>query len=272
MTTAVWALLAWEFAAMPSEETVRAYPALSYTFSGGEYRDEAFRYRLLSPENMEAGKVYPLVLFLHGAGERGDDNVGQLAYLPEWMAEAENRKKYPCFVLAPQCRAKRFWVNVNWGDEKSTPWGEPSEQMQVVEGILEHVLKTHPVDRQRVYLTGLSMGGYGSWDLAIRRPELFAAVAPICGGGDETQVGRIVKLPIWAWHGDADAAVPVERTRRMIQALEAAGGTPKYTELKGVGHDSWTPAYTDPQGLLPWMFAQRRAAAASDPSVEKGQR
>ena len=88
------------------------------------------------------------------------------------------------------------------------------------------------------------MGGYGSWDLAERMPERFAALVPICGGGDEAQADRLVGLPIWAWHGDADQAVPVERSRRMIAAIEKAGGKPKYTELPGVGHDSWTPAYT----------------------------
>jgi predicted peptidase len=102
------------------------------------------------------------------------------------------------------------------------------------------------------------MGGYGSWDLAARRPELFAAVVPICGGGDEHAAERLLKTPIWAVHGDADTAVPVERSRRMIEAIKAAGGQPKYSELPGVGHNSWTPAYSDPEGVLPWMFEQVR--------------
>ncbi len=105
------------------------------------------------------------------------------------------------------------------------------------------------------------MGGYGSWDLAERMPERFAALAPVCGGGDETKADRLAALPIWAWHGDADTAVPVERSRRMVAAIERAGGKPKYTELPGVGHDSWTPAYHGPDNLLAWLFAQSKPAS-----------
>ena len=103
------------------------------------------------------------------------------------------------------------------------------------------------------------MGGFGSWDLGTRFASYWAAVAPICGGGDELYADRLEHVPVWAWHGAADDVVPVERSRRMIDAIRRAGGQPKYTELTGVGHDSWTPAYTDPQGLLPWIFSQRKA-------------
>jgi len=125
---------------------------------------------------------------------------------------------------------------------------------------VEETTQAQPVDLDRIYVTGLSMGGYGSWDLAIRTPEKFAAVVPICGGGDESQAARLLGVPIWAWHGDADPAVPVERSRRMIAAIRQAGGNPKYTELAGVGHDSWNPAYRDPHGPIPWLFEQSLAA------------
>jgi predicted peptidase len=138
---------------------------------------------------------------------------------------------------------------------------EPAPNMQVAINILLNVLDNHPVDRKRVYLTGLSMGGYGSWDLAARHPEWFAAVVPICGGGDSASVARLVKLPVWAIHGDADPVVPVSRTRQMIEALREAGGKPHYSELPDVGHNSWTPGYDDPQGALPWMFQQVNAQA-----------
>jgi predicted peptidase len=108
-----------------------------------------------------------------------------------------------------------------------------------------------------VYLTGISMGGYGSWDLAARMPEWFAAVIPICGGGDETTAPKLKGLPIWCFHGAADKAVPVERSRTMVEAVKAAGGTVQYTEYEGVGHDSWSPAYRDP-ATLDWLFRQRR--------------
>ena len=215
-----------------------------------------FRYRLLRPPTVAAHARYPLVLFLHGAGERGRDNEKQLKYLPTWMAEPAMRAKHPCFLLAPQCRDDERWVDVSWADTKSTRQGPPTTDMIAVIAALEEVLRTEPVDPGRVYLTGLSMGGFGTWDLAARRPERFAAILPICGGGDEQTAARIAKLPIWCAHGDADEAVPVERSRNMIAALRAAGGSPHYVEMPGVGHDSWTPTYRDP-AALDWLFAQR---------------
>ena len=255
MNVLMWSLAVLPLGAVP-EETVNRFEAQSVQFTGGEYENETFNYRLLKPENIEEGKKYPVVLFLHGAGERGDNNTAQLQYLPEWISEPENRKKYPCFLIAPQCRTNKKWANVNWGEKDSSPQPDMSEQMQVALKILKTVTEKYPVDTQRVYLTGLSMGGYGSWDLACRQPEMFAAVAPVCGGGDERQAAKLVGVPVWAWHGDADPAVPVERSRKMIEAIKKAGGMPKYTELPKVGHNSWVQAYHGPENLLPWMFEQ----------------
>ncbi len=203
------------------------------------------------------------MLFLHGAGERGNDNKKQLEYLPTWLASDENRRSYPCFLLAPQCPDEMKWSNVAWGDHESKPLADISRPMQAVVGILDNVIERYPIDRSRIYLTGLSMGGYGSWELAERMPQRFAALAPICGGGDEAKADRLIDLPIWAWHGDADQAVPVERSRRMIAAIKQAGGKPKYSELAGIGHDSWTSAYNGPDNLLPWLFAQVESRAAA---------
>ncbi len=267
MTNFAIVIAAWGIAAMPPDEVVAQYEDQGYAYSGGEYKDETFRYRLLKPENIEPGKQYPVVLFLHGAGERGDDNKMQLLYLPAQMCEPEWRRKYPCFLIAPQCRKDKKWVEVDWSAKESKQPPEPGDQMKVALGILDEVLKNYPADPGRVYLTGLSMGGYGSWDAAARYPDRFAAVAPICGGGDEATAERLATLPLWAFHGDQDAAVPVERSRRMIAAIEKAGGHPKYTEFAGVGHNSWTPAYSDPKGLLPWMFQQRLT-----PNVDRGKK
>ena len=129
--------------------------------------------------------------------------------------------------------------------------------MQAVLAAVDDVLANFPVDPRRLYLTGLSMGGYGSWDLGTRAAEWWAAVVPICGGGDELYADRLARVPVWAWHGDADVVVPVSRSRTMIEAIRRAGGSPRYTELADVGHDSWTPAYTS-RVVLDWMFAQRR--------------
>ena len=131
--------------------------------------------------------------------------------------------------------------------------------MQAVINLLDEVVADFPVDTSRLYLTGLSMGGYGTWDLGTRLADRWAAVAPICGGGDELYADRLVGVPVWAWHGDADDVVPVRKSRVMIEAIRRAGGDPKYTELPGVGHDSWTAAYTAADGVVPWMFEQRKA-------------
>ncbi len=216
-----------------------------------------FRSRLLAPATVSAGERSPLVLFLHGAGERGRDNEKQLKYLPTWMAEPDLRRRHPCYLLAPQCREDERWVDVSWADKKSTPQGPPTTDLLAAIAALNDVVAREPIDPARIYLTGLSMGGFGAWDLASRQPERFAAVLPICGGGDEATAPRLASLPIWCFHGDADTAVPVERSRSMIAAIRAAGGSPKYAELAGVGHDSWTPAYRDP-AVLDWLFVQRK--------------
>ncbi|MBT6154197.1 MAG: hypothetical protein HOL01_11515 [Planctomycetaceae bacterium] len=248
----------------PAKESLAdIYVPLSIKYSGGDYKNETFNYRLMRPRNAQAGKRYPLIVFLHGAGERGTENERQLFYLPEQMAKPEFRKKFPCYLLAPQCRSGKQWVNVPWVDKKSTPMAKSaSHQLQAVIAMVEQTLKNESIDPDRVYLTGLSMGGYGSWELAARHPNWFAAVAPICGGGDELQATRLAKLPLWAFHGDADGVVPVGRSRRMISALKKSGGKPKYTELPGVGHNAWTPAYQQEEGVVAWMFQQTRKKTA----------
>ena len=225
MYSALLVILALETAAVektPADSA--AYQARTYTHATADGKTQAAAYRLLSPEHVEAGKKYPLVVFLHGAGERGSDNLAQLKYFPEWMAAAEMRAKYPCFLLAPQCPANEKWVDSPWDKKHSQPMPkEPSESMKQVIGMMEQLLKSEPIDTHRVYLTGLSMGGYGSWDLAERMPERFAAVAPLCGGGDDTKVDRLVGIPIWAFHGDADPAVPVEALTRNVRGPQESG-------------------------------------------------
>jgi predicted peptidase len=231
-------------------------------FTGGKYEKEKFTYLILPPLKIEEGQKYPLLFFMHGAGERGNDVEKLLPHLPTQMSKEEWIGKYPCFMVIPQCRDGERWVEQNWNDKESAPIVEkPSDQMQMAMAVLDQSLKTLPIDRSRIYLTGLSMGGFGSWELAMRRPELFAAVAPVCGGGDETQAARLKNIPIWAAHGDADTVVWPVRSRSMVEAIKAVGGNVKYTEYPGVGHNSWTPFYSDPAGVLAWMFQQRKQPA-----------
>jgi len=218
---------------------------------------KALPYRLLRPETIEAGKTYPLVIFLHGAGERGTDNKKQMIHGVPEFAKAANRKAYPCFLIAPQCPSQARWVEVDWSAKSHVTPEKPSEPMRLLFELVDALMKELPIDAQRVYITGLSMGGYGTWDAACRRPDLFAAAAPVCGGGDDLQAAKIAKLAVWAFHGDKDTVVLPLRSRNMIEAVKKAGGEPKYTEYKGVGHNAWGPAYKDPE-LLKWMFDCRK--------------
>lgn len=214
-------------------------------------------YRLLYPLEPKEGQKYPLVLFLHGAGERGTDNDKQLVHGVPSFASPENRKKHPCFLVAPQCPEGARWVEVDWSADSHRQPKEPSEPLRLTLEMIDNLTKVLPIDTQRIYVTGLSMGGYGVWDLLARRPDLFAAGVPVCGGGDEEQAARIAPLPVWAFHGAKDGAVKVARSRNMIAALKKAGGEPKYTEYPNEGHASWVPAYRDPE-MFTWLFAQKR--------------
>ncbi|MDA0811892.1 MAG: GDSL-type esterase/lipase family protein [Verrucomicrobia bacterium] len=239
----------------------------SLIYTGGAYSEEPFRYLLLKPDAIEEGKQYPLVLFLHGAGERGDDNRIQTAHFPTLFKEEGFRKRFPCFLIAPQCRTDQRWTQTSWEDTSPPSSKVPTTaQMDVAIQALLTTLDGNPIDRSRIYLTGLSMGGYGSWDLAVRKSDWFAAVAPICGGGDADLAHRLTTTPVWAYHGDVDWVVPVRRSRDMIAAIRQSGGIPRYTEVPGRGHDSWVPAYSDNSNhLLTWMFQQRLASIDQRP-------
>ena len=245
-------------------DATTVYEDKSVTFTGGEYTNEEIHYRLMKPAAVDKDQKYPLVVFLHGAGERGNDNVAQLQYFPTQLAQQRWRDRFPCYVLAPQCREDRKWVEVDWSSSGDPEMPETAgEQMQSVMLMIERTLKDEQIDADRVYLTGLSMGGFGSFDLGARHPEWFAAVAPICGAADPSKMAALKSTPIWIVHGDQDEAVPVNRSRSAVKALRDAGGYPIYTELPGVGHDSWTPSYADNDGVVPWMFRQRRIDAAN---------
>ena len=213
-------------------------------------------YRLLQPANIEAGKKYPLVIFLHGAGERGTDNAAQLKNGAPAFAKPEAREKFPCFVFAPQCPKDKKWVEMEWGGASGTAPADPGPMEALVLAAVDSLVHDFGIDPDRIYVTGLSMGGYGTWDLITRHPEKFAAAIPVCGGGDKEKAAAAKAVPVWAFHGLADAVVLPVRTQDMVAGLRAAGGTAALTEYPGVAHDSWTYAYAEPN-LLPWLFAQR---------------
>ena len=241
---------------LSAQEGTALFEERSVVYTGGEYENETFNYRLLKPETVEEGKKYPLVLFLHGAGERGDDNSSQLKHFPEHFEDPEYRKKFPCFLIAPQCRKDRRWNNFYWDGSVEPPVDSLSDQMKAALLTFDKTLEEFPIDRSRLYLTGLSMGGYGSLELSMNRPDWFAGMAPICGAGDVTTAHRVASIPTWIYHGDADFEVPVHHGQQFVNALHQAGGLPRYTEIPGHGHDSWVPAYKK-DGVLNWLFRQK---------------
>jgi predicted peptidase len=214
-------------------------------------------YRLLKPVNHDPEKAYPLVLFLHGAGERGTDNTIQLVHGMADFSSDLNRLRYPCFVMAPQCPAEQKWVEIDWTLDSHEMPAEPSSALKLTLAAMDQLATEFKIDAKRLYVTGLSMGGYGTWDLVQRFPDKFAAAVPVCGGGDEQHAAKLAKLPLWAFHGVHDKAVKPERSRRMIATIQQAGGKPGYTEYPDVGHDSWNRAYSDPH-MLSWLFKQKR--------------
>jgi predicted peptidase len=211
-------------------------------------------YRLFEPTSAAPGQKLPLVLFLHGMGDRGTDNVKQTGWI-SGLVNATRGGQYASYVLAPQIDTSGWFQSFS---------DKPTESMSLTIQALKHVIKTQNVDTSRVYVTGLSMGGMGTWDILEREPELFAAAVPMSGGGDARHAGEIKDTPIWAFHGSADEIVPVDASRQMVQALRDAGGSPRYTEIAGGGHAIWDGVYQDAGNTLyPWLFAQRRDGATA---------
>jgi dienelactone hydrolase len=248
-------------AAAPAEAPVADLSAIPSSIGSVAVRrgDALIRlpYRLVEPASIAEGASYPLVVFLHGAGERGDDGVSALRHFADRMATPGMRTRYPCFILAVQCPKEQRWVDADWSAATPPSFADrPSAPMDAVTAAIRTTVRSKPVDLSRIYLTGISMGGYGTWDLAARHPNWFAAAVPVCGGGDPATASRLVGLPLRAVHGLQDGVVPPERTRTMVTAIRAAGGTAELIE-PDCGHDAWTVAYT-PDGTLDWMFAQRR--------------
>ncbi|MCE2936131.1 MAG: dienelactone hydrolase family protein [Cyclobacteriaceae bacterium] len=235
-------------------------------FEKREYRkgSSVLPYRILFPQNYDSQKKYPLVVMLHGAGERGSDNEKQLIHGAKLFLSTEARMAYPAIVIFPQCPEDSYWSAVSV-DRSKQPYGldfsyeSPiTEPLRLVVDLIRYLQRTEQVDRQRIYVTGLSMGGMGTFELAYRFPKLVAAALPICGGGDVLKYdARVKKIPFWVFHGDADAVVGVEESRAMVERLRSIGVSVKYTEYPGVNHNSWDNAFAEPD-FLKWVFEKRR--------------
>jgi len=229
----------------------------AHTFTGSD--GHAMPYRLFRPAKLDPARKYPLVLYLHGAGGLGADNQkqytgGNLFGSHVWALE-ENQARHPAFILAPQ-------TDQGWGYRGALRSGEPEPDAmapgaKLAFELLDKILADLPIDRTRIYVTGQSMGGAGSWHMAMQKPDRFAAAVPVCGGGNTAKAGALRSLPIWNFHGTADPTVPVKFSRAMIEAVRAAGGKPLHTEYEDVRHNSWEWAYTEP-ALPGWLFAQHK--------------
>jgi predicted peptidase len=215
------------------------FEARTYVSNSGEI----LRYRLMKPINYDPQKKYPLVVCLHHGGSHGTDNIIQIdgSGAAQLLSEPVNRNKYPAFIFVPQCPVMHSWASI---------------ELSAFETI--HSLEMEfAVDSNRIYVTGISGGGFGSWDFICARPKMFAAAIPVCGVGNPSLVQNIINIPIWDFQGEQDRFVHVRLSREMIAAVRKAGGHPRYTEYPGEGHNIWDKVSQTP-GLLDWLFAQKR--------------
>jgi len=218
-------------------------PVDGVTFSQKVTSTVTTNYLLSLPEGYDAdpNKKWPIVFFLHGAGERGTDLEKNRVHGP--FKEFAKGRKVPAIVVAPQCPDGDWWSS--------------ERMLAALSGLLNDVEKRYRVDRNREYLTGISMGGYGTWALGEMFPNRFAALAPICGNGDVSKVAVLKSVPIWTTHGDHDPAVPVQGTRDLVAALRAAGSTVRYDEIPGGQHDVWSAVYANDE-FWTWLLAQKK--------------
>lgn len=221
-------------------------------------QNKNFLYRTSAPNKMVKGKKYPLLVFFHGAGGRGQDNQGQLTDAGAIVAFEQQgvRSKRKSHIFAGQVPKGERWVDVHWsllGHRMPKISNSMKMAFEQIDSYVQN--QKNQVDPNRIYAMGLSMGGYGTWDAIQRRPDFFAAAVPICGGGDKSLGGKISKIPIWAWHGDKDTVIKPSRSRDMIQAVKEAGGSAKYSEIKGRGHNSWVDVWNSAE-LWDWLYSQ----------------
>jgi len=208
-------------------------------FSATITKQVGTHYLVVTPTDFTPQEKYPLLIFLHGRGEQGEDLDRVKIHGPfEKIQELE----LPFIIAAPQSPLDQWW------------------DVDTLSAWTDELLKTMPVDRNRIYLTGLSMGGFGTWDLAVHRPDLFAAIVPICGRGQPSQAARLRNLPVWAFHGEKDTVVPLRETLEMVNALYEVGNNARLTVYPDTGHNSWTETYNNPQ-VYEWLLGHEKSTS-----------
>jgi predicted peptidase len=221
-------------------------------------KQDTLNYRFLFPD-YNTKRQLPLVIFLHGSGERGNDNEAQLKWGVQSFASREQMKLHPAFVVAPQCPEGESWSNFLIDETKGTITlqDQAANAMELLIQLVHQLIQDFPVDTNRIYITGLSMGGFGTFDAMARYPDLFAAAVPVCGGGDPATAPIIKDIPTWIFHGAEDTSVDPQYSVNMLQALIDAGAHPGFTYYPEVGHFSWIAAYEDAL-MLEWLFRQQK--------------
>ena len=220
-------------------------------------------YKISFPDNYDESKQYPLLVFLHGAGERGSDNEKQLTHGKDFILEY-TKKKYPAIAIIPQCPANNYWANVRShtiAGKRTFTFGlndDPTMPMQTLIRLIEDWLSSGKIDQKRVYVGGLSMGGMGTLELLWRMPDTFSAAFPICGGGSADKAGTFAQnTSVWLFHGDNDGIVPPSKSRKIYDILKELGCDVKYTEYENIGHNAWDYVYKEAD-LFPWLFSHQK--------------
>lgn len=226
-----------------------------------EKEEEILPYQILYPADFSEDEEYPLILFLHGAGERGSDNQRQLIHGGDLFKEKVLSGDYPAIVVFPQCPTDEYWALIEQGSRETgfsfPAEGEPTPPMSLVMELLDDMLAKPYVKKDQVYVGGLSMGGMGTLELLSRRPTTFAAAIAICGGGNPDNVaGYAPNTSVWFFHGGKDDIVPVEHSLRMVRALQDEGADVTLTVYEEANHNSWDPAFAE-SDLLDWLFSKR---------------
>ena len=219
--------------------------------------------RILTPVNFKMGKKYPLVIFLHGSGERGNDNEAQLKWGSDLFLDSANRINFPAIVVFPQCPKNDKWGEYNKNNPKDSTGYDFStdapmrKPLKLVSDFIDTLISAGQVDVKRIYIGGLSMGGFGTFELLWRRPGFFAAAIPICGAGNPEKTSNYkANFPMWIFHGEKDPVIPVANSRLIYETMKKTNNKVLYTEYPGIGHNSWVSAFAEPT-LLPWLFKQK---------------
>ena len=241
-----------------STHTASAQPSRFSFNKFGNGKGDTLNYRMLYPDS-DTMRKYPLVIFLHGSGERGNDNDAQLKWGVINFASDQMMVAHPAFVIAPQCPENMGWSNFSRTNNSTEMHLQPtaSKPMELLIGLIHEMMKNKSIDTNRIYITGLSMGGFGTYDAIERYPNLFAAAMPVCGGGDVSKAATIAHIPIWNFHGSEDPAVNPQYSAEMMEALMKAGAHPGFTFYPETGHFSWLAAYSDSHAL-DWLFRQHK--------------